>query len=100
MKNLVIACDSYIPVYSTCILPVFYALTSCRAVLSLIGMQIVVVMHVLVMVKSEYMPICPHDIWFIVTVLCKTNTENLPDRGCINWQVVDKSVFSDGWMDR
>lgn len=97
MKNPAIACDSYIPVYSTCMLPVFYALTTCRAVLCLRGTQNVVVIHVLVRVESVFRPICLHDTWFMV--LCKTNImENLPETiqnvlsnsGCINCQLVER----------
>lgn len=99
MKNPAIGCDSYIPVYSTCMLPAFYALTTCRAVLCLRGMQNVVVIHVLVRVESIFRPICFHDTWFMVRVLCKTNImENLPETiqnllsnsGCINCQVVER----------
>lgn len=99
MKNPAIGCDSYIPVYSTCMLPVFYALTPCRAVLCLRGMQNVVVIHVLVRVRSVFRPICLHDTWLMVRVLRKTNImENLPETikkllsnsGCINCQVVER----------
>lgn len=99
MKNPAIACDSYIPVYSTCMLPVFYALTTCRAVLCLRGMQNVVVIRVLVGVESVFRPVCPIGTWLMVRVLCKTNiTENLPETiqnllsnsGCINCEVVER----------
>lgn len=56
----------------TCMLPVFYHLMSCRAVLCLRGMQNVVV-YVYVAVNSVYMPSCPQDNWIIVAFMCKTN---------------------------
>lgn len=60
----------------TCMLPVFYHLMSCRAVLCLRGMQNVVV-HVYVAVNSVYMPSCAQDNWIIVAFMCKTNRQSI-----------------------
>lgn len=61
----------------TCMLPVFYHLMSCRAVLCLRGMQNVVV-HVCVVLNSVYMPSCPQDNWIIVAFMCKTDKTFIP----------------------